>query len=99
MPHRPPGFLTMLRRFLRASARESAAALRGDPGMPRDEIARRHALCRSDACGQYLALDDRCAECGCSVAKKVAWRTAECPLGHWKALTPIHIAEDRRPPP
>ncbi|HEY8899899.1 MAG TPA: hypothetical protein VIM61_05770 [Chthoniobacterales bacterium] len=91
MSPRPPGFLTMLRTLLRDSAREGAAALRGDPEMPAEEIVRRHAICRSNACGQYLDLHDQCAECGCRVAVKVAWRTAACPLGHWQALTPIVV--------
>ncbi len=78
----------MLREYLRAAARERAAIHRGDPGMPAAEISRRHAICRSDACGRYLAATERCGECGCSVPKKIAWRTASCPLGRWPALTP-----------
>lgn len=78
-----------MREYLRAAARERAAIHRGDPGMPREEITRRHAVCRSNECGRYLPDVDRCAECGCSVAKKVAWRTASCPLGRWPALSPV----------
>jgi len=86
MTARPPGFLKMLRTFLGASARESAATLRGDPEMPPAEIARRRAICESNACGQYMGHEDRCAACGCNVAKKIAWRTASCPDGHWPAI-------------
>jgi hypothetical protein len=88
MQPRPPGFLTMVRGFLRASTRESAAILRGDPEMPPAEIDRRYAICRSNVCGQYMVLDDRCAACGCNVPKKIAWRTAFCPDGHWPAISP-----------
>jgi hypothetical protein len=89
MAAEPPGFLKMVRTFLGASARESAAALRGDPEMPPAEVMRRRAICESNACGQYMPLDDRCMACGCNVAKKIAWRTAECPDGYWKAITPV----------
>ena len=78
----------MMRDYLRSAARERAAIRRGDPEMPAEEIARRHAICRANDCGQYLADVDRCAECGCAVAKKVAWRTASCPLERWAALAP-----------
>ncbi len=88
MEPRPPGFFQMVRTFLRASTRESAAILRGDPEMPAEEIARRYAICRSNICGQYMPLDDRCAACGCNVPKKIAWRTAACPDGYWPALPP-----------
>lgn len=88
----PPGFLRRVRTFLGASAQESAAILRGDPEMPAEEIARRGAFCRSNACGQYLGHDDRCAACGCHVAKKIGWRTAACPDGHWPALGPVSRA-------
>ena len=99
MTPRPPGFLQMLRTYLRAAAEERAAIRRGDPEMPPEEITRRHDLCRANACGHYLAPHDQCAACGCSVARKVAWRTAECPLGHWAALSPIVVPPrpDARP--
>jgi len=89
MAAEPPGFLKMVRTFLGASVREGAAALRGDPEMLPAEITRRRAICESNACGQYTAPGDRCLACGCNVAKKIAWRTAECPDGYWKALTPV----------
>jgi hypothetical protein len=91
MPSRPPGFLQMLQGFLRGLAREKAAAWRGDPEMPAAEIVRRRALCHSNTCGQYAALDDRCFACGCNVEKKIAWRTASCPDGHWLALAPPRL--------
>jgi hypothetical protein len=81
----------MLGSFLHASAQESLAALRGDPEMPPEEVVRRRAICRSNACGEYLDYDDRCAQCGCNVEKKIAWRTASCPLARWDALTPVII--------
>ncbi len=59
---------------------------RGDPEMPRAEIERRGAICRGNACGQYIAANDLCLACGCNVTKKIAWRTASCPDGHWPAL-------------
>ncbi len=31
--------------------------------------------------------DDRCSVCGCYIAVKAAWRTSECPLGRWSAVT------------
>lgn len=77
----------MVRGFFRASARESAAALRGDPEMPAAEIARRRSICVSNVCGNYMEHEDRCAACGCNVAKKIAWRTAECPDGYWQAIS------------
>ncbi len=86
MTPRPPGFFKMMRGFLGASTRESIAILRGDPEMPPAEIERRHSICRSNVCGQYMPFDDRCAACGCNVPKKIAWRTASCPDGHWPAL-------------
>jgi hypothetical protein len=88
MSARPPGFLAMVRNFLGASAREAAAGLRGDPWMPPEEIAHRRALCHGNACGQYVAIGDRCLACGCNVEKKIAWRTASCPDGHWHAVGP-----------
>jgi hypothetical protein len=86
MTARPPGFLQMMRSFFRGSARETAAVLRGDPEMPGEEIVRRRAICRSNACGNYDPSADRCFACGCNVEKKIAWRTASCPDGHWLAL-------------
>lgn len=89
----------MLRSYLRSAALERAAIRRGDPEMPAAEIDRRHAICRANVCGQYLAGSDQCAACGCGVAKKVAWRTAACPLGHWAALTPVVIPPRPDAPP
>jgi hypothetical protein len=91
MSARPPGFLQMLQGFLRGLAREKAARWRGDPEMPADEVVRRRAICHSNACGQYAAHDDRCFACGCNVEKKIAWRTASCPDGHWPAVGPPRL--------
>ncbi|MGH8048414.1 MAG: hypothetical protein ACREKL_14320 [Chthoniobacterales bacterium] len=88
MSANPPGFLKKVRAFFGASAREGASVLRGDPEMPASEIARRRAICGSNICGRYEAHDDRCIACGCNVAKKIAWRTASCPEGHWQAVAP-----------
>jgi len=96
MPSRPPGLLQMLRNFLGASARETAAALRGDPEMPAEEIVRRRAICHSNACGQYDAAG-QCFACGCNVEKKIAWRTASCPEGHWPALVPPRLDSRGKP--
>ncbi len=97
-PARPPGILQRIGRYLLAALRERAAEHRGDPQMDPAEIARRHAICRTNACGQYLAAADQCAACGCHVGKKVAWRTASCPRGHWAAVTPVVIPPRPGPP-
>jgi hypothetical protein len=98
MSEHPSGFFQMVRSFLRASARESAAVLRGDPEMPPDQIAVRRTICESNRCGMYMEHEDRCAACGCNVAKKIAWRTAECPDGYWKAIGPPSTPVRRGPP-
>jgi glycosyltransferase involved in cell wall biosynthesis len=46
-------------------------------------VAARLAIC--GGCDRLRASDRRCAECGCPVEAKAAWRSEACPLGKWGA--------------
>ena len=74
-----------IKHYARALARWTAA---GMPMREQVEVERIEAICRSNACGQYV--DGRCEKCGCCVNKswvvvrnKIKMATESCPVGRW----------------
>jgi len=45
------------------------------------EEQRRYDICQG--CDSFDRIRKRCKECGCFMQKKVAFSSAECPLGKW----------------
>ncbi len=88
----PPPVRTRVRNYLTAREKWIAA------GKPlRDDVEKRklYDICLQCPSGEYregpfpLLAPGMCAVCGCglhperNVANKIAWRTEDCPRGHW----------------
>lgn len=81
---RLPGAAVMVRNLV-GSAVEVVRGAAAGVGViaPSAESDRRHALCRENRCGAYLADRDRCSDCGCWMGIK-AWLVAlRCPRDIW----------------
>lgn len=79
---RLPSLLTQATNLAKAAGRVAVAAATGEPVLrPAEQQSACLAICA--ACPSHRPSDDRCAECGCSVAQKVKFQTEICPLAKW----------------
>lgn len=65
--------------FVRATADEARAVVRGAEPVPAAEVRRRLGIC--GACPNLAG--GVCAACSCIVALKARYRTQACPEGRW----------------
>lgn len=47
----------------------------------KEKQQQRMSICH--ACPLYDAVQNRCKDCGCPLAKKTSWETSKCPKGYW----------------
>lgn len=78
-----PSLAARVKGFALASAKEAVAVISGTPKATIEEAQRRLKICESNVCGFYRVSDGNCGRCGCDLARKVTWRSAECPARFW----------------
>ena len=65
----------------KAVVKEGRAMVQRVPPMTDEQVEARMAICRG--CEMYDAAQNRCNACGCFLAAKTRFRSAECELGKW----------------
>jgi hypothetical protein len=82
-----PSVVKMVKNVAVAAASEAKARGAGAAALSDVDAAARLLICRgtdpSSRCPELRASDDRCAQCGCYVARKTKWVSQRCPLGKW----------------
>lgn len=75
-----PGFFQKAKNFALALLQHAASGMRN---ATEEQQEARMAICR--ACPEFTA-DGECRQCGCVMAKKVAWAEQACPIGKWEGV-------------
>jgi len=81
-----PPIGTQLANFAGAIVAEGKAIAAGKEPVTEEEKIRRLSICLSPCPSLLGKTDDtnrRCAECGCYINHKIAWRSQKCPIGKW----------------
>jgi len=76
--------VTLVTRLAGAIVKEGRAMVKRVPPVSPEQIEQRMSLCRM--CEMYDPAQNRCNACGCFLAAKTAFRSAECDLGKWGSI-------------